>query len=72
MTHKVLADYIQDTAISTGVHEVTQYDTNVESVSKKGESWSVETTTFQTDATGTVRWKKYTQVFAFITTKQSF
>ncbi|KAL6161301.1 hypothetical protein ACJBU6_00421 [Exserohilum turcicum] len=63
VTHKVLADYIQDTAISTGVHEVTQYDTNVESVSKKGESWSVETTTFQTDATGTVRWKKYTQDF---------
>ena len=64
VTHKVLADYIRDTSISTGVHGVTQYDTNVKHVWKSGESWSVETATLQTNTTGMVRRKNSTQVIA--------
>ncbi|KAF2826865.1 dimethylaniline monooxygenase [Ophiobolus disseminans] len=52
VTHDVLKDYIQDTAIFTGVHGVTQYDTEVTRVSKKEESWNVETTVLRSDATG--------------------
>ncbi|KAI1509794.1 Flavin-binding monooxygenase [Pyrenophora tritici-repentis] len=63
VTHKVLADYIQSTAVSTGVHDITQYDTNVRHVSKSGRSWSVETATLQTDTTGAVRWEISTQSF---------
>ncbi|CAE7212362.1 dimethylaniline monooxygenase [Pyrenophora teres f. teres] len=63
VTHKVLADYIQSTAISTGVHEITQYDTNVKSILKRGESWSVETATLQSDITGDVLWKTSVQNF---------
>lgn len=64
VTHKVLADYIRDTSISTGVHGVTEYDTNVKNVWKCGESWSVETATLQTDTTGVVERKDSTQVIA--------
>jgi hypothetical protein len=66
VTHKTLADYIQDTSISTGVHTLTQYDTNVKNVLKKGESWSVETATLQTDTAGVARWKTSVQVITFI------
>ena len=62
VTHKVLADYIRDTSISTGVHDVTQYDTNVRNVWKSGETWSVETATLQTNTTGVVGRKSFTQV----------
>ena len=54
VTHDVLGDYIRDTAISTGVHKLTQYNTNVISVSKSGGSWIVETATLQIDTTGEV------------------
>lgn len=60
--HRVLADYIQDTAISTGVHDLTQYNTAVRSVSKTGGSWTVETATLQPDTTGVAKWETSTQV----------
>lgn len=62
VTHRVIADYIKSTSISTGVHEITQYDTNVKNVSKKGKSWSVETVALQTDATGLETFRSSTRV----------
>jgi hypothetical protein len=62
VTHKILGDYIQDTSILTGVHEVTQYNTNVKSVSKSGEKWTVEIATLQTDTTGAVELKTTSHV----------
>ncbi|KAB2102977.1 Flavin-containing monooxygenase [Alternaria gaisen] len=50
VTHDVLCDYIQATTLLTGVHELTQYDTDVRSVIKNGRLWTVETATLQTDA----------------------
>jgi MFS transporter, ACS family, pantothenate transporter len=44
--HNVLAEYIQDTAVKTGVHEKTVYDTEVKLVTKDGNIWSVETSTW--------------------------
>lgn len=69
VSHSVLADYIQNTAIMTGVHEATQYDTNVKNVWKDGSSWLVETTTLQTDSAGVERWNTSTQVSASKTIK---
>jgi hypothetical protein len=43
VTHKVLGDYIQDTALATGVHEVTHYNTSVRRVWKRDRLWTVET-----------------------------
>jgi len=68
VTHKVLAEYIQDTAKSTGVHELTRYDTNVKSVVKNGGMWAVESVTLQADTTGNLRWKTTTQVINLIDT----
>jgi cation diffusion facilitator CzcD-associated flavoprotein CzcO len=67
VTHKVLGDYIKDTAISTGVHKVTQYNTNVKNVSKSGETWTVETATLQTDTAGAVELKTSSQVSIILT-----
>lgn len=53
VSHSVLKDYIQDTAAKTAVDAVTQYDTEVQSVAKRGEKWSVQTATFRTRADGT-------------------
>ncbi|USP82723.1 hypothetical protein yc1106_09997 [Curvularia clavata] len=63
VTHKALADYIKSTSVLTGVHEITKYDTNVKNVSKKGNTWSVDTVILQTHATGVSRWKTSTQEF---------
>ncbi|KAG9192788.1 hypothetical protein G6011_11522 [Alternaria panax] len=63
VTHKVLCDYIQATAVSTRVHEVTLYDTDVRSVSKTGKTWTVETATLQADANGALRRNKSSQDF---------
>jgi hypothetical protein len=67
VTHKVLGDYIKDTAISTGVHEVTQYNTNVKNVSKSGETWTVETATLHNDTAGTVELKMSSHVSIILT-----
>jgi cation diffusion facilitator CzcD-associated flavoprotein CzcO len=52
VSHAVLKDYIQDTAVKSGVNELTQYDTEVRNVSKNGKLWSVDTTTLQSDSCG--------------------
>jgi ACS family pantothenate transporter-like MFS transporter len=52
VSHKVLGDYIQETAAKTSVDEITQYDTEVRKVTKTGEKWIVETTTLHTDESG--------------------
>lgn len=44
----MLKDYIQDTAIKTHVDAITQYNTEVQNVSKEGETWSVRTSTLRT------------------------
>ncbi|KAH8731955.1 dimethylaniline monooxygenase [Phaeosphaeriaceae sp. PMI808] len=54
VSHNVLKDYIQDTAIRTGVHEVTRYDTDVSNLSKTENSWIVKTTTLQIDDSGKI------------------
>ncbi|RYN47645.1 hypothetical protein AA0114_g7622 [Alternaria tenuissima] len=63
VTHDVLCDYIQATTLSTGVHELTQYDTDVRSVIKNGRLWTVETATLQTDAQGVLRRHESSQNF---------
>lgn len=62
VTHDVLCGYIQATTLSTGVHKLTQYDTDVRSVTKNGISWIVETATLQTDAQGVLRRHESSQV----------
>jgi cation diffusion facilitator CzcD-associated flavoprotein CzcO len=54
VTHAVLKDYIQDTAIKSGVHELTHYDTEVRNISKNGKSWTVNTTTLNNDESGEI------------------
>lgn len=54
VSHSVLKDYIQDTAARTEVDAVTQYNTEVQNVSKKGEKWTVKTATLQTRENGTL------------------
>ncbi|KAI1625639.1 FAD dependent oxidoreductase [Exophiala viscosa] len=44
--HHVLAEYIQETAVKTGVHEQTLYNTEVRQVSKDGNVWRIQTSTW--------------------------
>ncbi|KAI8933089.1 hypothetical protein NX059_009732 [Plenodomus lindquistii] len=56
VTHDVLKDYIQDTAIRAGVHSDTRYNTEVKRVVKNANKWHVETITLESDKSGrTVR-----------------
>ena len=45
VNHRVLAEYIQDTSVKTGVHERTLYGTRVEKIEKLGKAWQVTTST---------------------------
>lgn len=67
VTHDVLNDYIQDTAVKTGVHSITRYDTLVKKVEKKNAKWSVETTTLQHTKAGHV----FRQTGTSVSQKQS-
>ncbi|KAH7140891.1 FAD dependent oxidoreductase [Dactylonectria macrodidyma] len=44
--HHVLADYIQDTALKTGVNDLTHFNTQVQYVKKDGGQWKVKTATW--------------------------
>ncbi len=44
--HNVIAEYIQDTSIKTGIHERTLYNTRVKNLSKEGNIWRLETSTW--------------------------
>ncbi|KAF1918838.1 dimethylaniline monooxygenase [Ampelomyces quisqualis] len=52
VSHAVLKDYIQNTAVETGVHEATRYNTVVKKVTKIGKSWNVDTITFHAEESG--------------------
>jgi hypothetical protein len=54
VSHAVLKDYIQNTAIETGVHKMTHYNTAVKKVTKIGKSWNVTTITIQAGESGRV------------------
>ncbi|KAJ4293517.1 hypothetical protein N0V90_008800 [Kalmusia sp. IMI 367209] len=54
VSHSVLRDYIQDTAVKTGVHDITRYDTEVKHLFKVGSQWVVETVTFRRQPNGNV------------------
>ena len=41
VSHSVLAAYIQDTSVKTGVHDATVYGARVKNLEKKGQSWEV-------------------------------
>ena len=43
VNHRVLNDYIQDTASKSGVHSKTRYNTRVEKIFKSGPVWNVQT-----------------------------
>ncbi|ORX93343.1 pantothenate transporter [Clohesyomyces aquaticus] len=45
VSHQVLKNYIQDTAVTTGVHNITIYDTDVRRVWKDGEKWNLKAAT---------------------------
>ncbi|KAF2851906.1 dimethylaniline monooxygenase [Plenodomus tracheiphilus IPT5] len=52
VTHDVLKDYIQHTAIRTGVHNNTNYNTEVKRVVKNASSWTIEAVTLENDKSG--------------------
>jgi hypothetical protein len=62
VSHSVLKDYIQDTAIKTGVHHITRYDTEVKHLSKIDGRWEVDTVTLERQATGRVERKTESSV----------
>jgi hypothetical protein len=62
VSHAVLKDYIQDTAIKAGIHELTHYDTEVRNVSKNGQLWTVDTITLHSDDSGTITRKSTSAV----------
>jgi ACS family pantothenate transporter-like MFS transporter len=54
VSHDVLKDYIQDTALKTGVDKVIHYNTEVTEVWKCGNSWIVDTVTLHTNFFGAI------------------
>lgn len=66
VSHDVLKDYIQTTAIVAGVHESTLYNTEVHKVSKSGDLWTVGTTTLNVDDSGVTTQTSDTIVSAVI------
>jgi ACS family pantothenate transporter-like MFS transporter len=54
VSHAVLKNYIQDTAVATGVHELTLYNTEVRKVFKESNFWIVETATLHTGEDGNI------------------
>jgi hypothetical protein len=68
VSHDVLKNYIQDVAISTGVHKLTRYDTTVKRVFKNDQKWNVETVTLRVDENGAIGEKFASQVSENVTT----
>ncbi|KAF2448552.1 pantothenate transporter [Karstenula rhodostoma CBS 690.94] len=63
VSHSVLRDYIQDTAIKTGVERITHYDTEVKNLSKVNGKWKVETVALERQPTGNAKPKSTTSTF---------
>ena len=53
----MLRDYIQDTAVKTGVHQITRYDTEVKRLLKLDGRWEVRTVVLQHNDAGLVERK---------------
>ncbi|CAI6341648.1 unnamed protein product [Periconia digitata] len=67
--HSVLADYIRDTSVKTGVHAITTYNTKVSSVrqiSHQPPLWSVSSTTLQASPSGTRTLEKSTSQYTHV------
>jgi cation diffusion facilitator CzcD-associated flavoprotein CzcO len=62
VSHSVLKDYIQDTAAKTAVDALTQYNTDVQNVTKVGSEWAVQTSTLKSHDNGTVAFETSTSV----------
>jgi cation diffusion facilitator CzcD-associated flavoprotein CzcO len=52
VTHNVLREYIQATALITGVQKVTQYNTEVRKITKRDNLWTVDTAMLYVNNTG--------------------
>jgi len=52
VSHKVVAEYIQDTAFKSGVDSCIIYNTRVDHVFKRSNKWYLETITLNTDDLG--------------------
>lgn len=52
VNHKILAEYIQDTASKSGVDSCTLYNTRVEHAFKQASKWYLETSTLNTNEMG--------------------
>ncbi|KAL1597078.1 hypothetical protein SLS60_008660 [Paraconiothyrium brasiliense] len=63
VSHSVLKDYIQDTAVVTGVERITHYDTEVKHLSKFNGKWRVETVALERQPTGIVERRSTTSTF---------
>lgn len=72
VSHSVLKNYIQDTALKTGVHSITQYDTDVSKISKSNDKWDVTTKTLQVDSTGSISRHSNTSVSSKTTVPRFF
>lgn len=62
VSHSVLKDYIQETAIKTGVERIIHYDTDVKNLSKANGKWKVETVTLERQPMGNLERKSSTSV----------
>lgn len=65
VSHSVLKDYIQDTAVRTGVHEITRYDTEVKNLTKSEDKWVLEATTLKVQSPTDVSLEKTVSVCCF-------
>ncbi|KAF3045965.1 hypothetical protein E8E12_009293 [Didymella heteroderae] len=63
VSHSVLKDYIQDTAAKTAVDTITQYNTDVRNVTKKGSKWAVQTSKLRSHDDGTDSFQTSTSDF---------
>jgi ACS family pantothenate transporter-like MFS transporter len=52
--HNVLKDYIQDTALKTGIDKVTRYNTEVKNLHKSGNKWLLKAVTLHAKTSGNV------------------
>lgn len=62
VSHSVLKDYIQDTAVRTEVDALTKFNTDVQKVVKTGDKWTVQTRTLHTHDSGSVSQEDATSV----------
>ncbi|KAI9738410.1 MAG: hypothetical protein M1834_008913 [Cirrosporium novae-zelandiae] len=64
VNHKVLEEYIQDTAQKTGVDELILYNTNVDNAEKEDGKWWLSTSTLKSGKKVAQNWKFDTLVIA--------